>query len=451
MEQGNVMVKEQVRKKVVEDKKKIRDVFKDFTTDSFELYNSLITSINIFKKSGRLETTLEAENQIKIKDLEKFEIYLENRFQLKSVLVKLKYAQKFEFDLINEWNDIISYISRKHPLTKALLKGSTIDVENNIVNVNLVFKGKALLDGKNFNVVLSELIKNLYGENYKIQFIENISEEKLKEYHEHLESLEQQVVSQAKAEMAEAVEHKKEAKEKKDESANKGTNAEQVGAQVEGENKENSEESDTPNPVIYGRAGKMSEPLVKVADLTIDSGKVMLDGEILATETRELKSGKILAMFNLFDGSSTITCKVFLEAEKSKAILKRMSSAKGVKVIGTAQFDPFAKELGVIANAIVESNGIKKVVRQDNAPVKRVELHMHTQMSQMDAMTSAEDLLKRAVKWGMKSIAITDHGVVQAFPEAHKYLEKAHPDLKVIYGVEAYLAPDTVSCISFLK
>ena len=451
MEQGNVMVKEQVRKKVVEDKKKIRDVFKDFTTDSFELYNSLITSINIFKKSGRLETTLEAENQIKIKDLEKFEIYLENRFQLKSVLVKLKYAQKFEFDLINEWNDIISYISRKHPLTKALLKGSTIDVENNIVNVNLVFKGKALLDGKNFNVVLSELIKNLYGENYKIQFIENISEEKLKEYHEHLESLEQQVVSQAKAEMAEAVEHKKEAKEKKDESANKGTNAEQVGAQVEGENKENSEESDTPNPVIYGRAGKMSEPLVKVADLTIDSGKVMLDGEILATETRELKSGKILAMFNLFDGSSTITCKVFLEAEKSKAILKRMSSVKGVKVIGTAQFDPFAKELGVIANAIIESNGIKKVVRQDNAPVKRVELHMHTQMSQMDAMTSAEDLLKRAVKWGMKSIAITDHGVVQAFPEAHKYLEKAHPDLKVIYGVEAYLAPDTVSCISFSK
>lgn len=450
MEQENVMVKEQVRKKVVEDKKKIRDVFKDFTTDSFELYNSLITSINIFKKSGRLETTLEAEKQIKIKDLEKFEIYLENRFQLKSVVIRLKYNEKFEADIKKDWEDIISYISRKHPLTKALLKGSNIDIDGNIINVNLVFKGKALLDGKNFNVVLSELIKNLYGENYKIQFIENISEEKLKEYHEHLESLEQQVVSQAKAEMAEAVEHKKEAKEKKDDNANKGASAEQAEAPVE-ESKENAEESDTPNPVIYGRVGKMSDPLVKVADLSIDSGKVMLDGEILATETRELKSGKILAMFNLFDGSSTITCKVFLEAEKSKAILKRMSSAKGVKVIGTAQFDPFAKELGVIANAIVESNGIKKVVRQDNAPVKRVELHMHTQMSQMDAMTSAEDLLKRAVKWGMKSIAITDHGVVQAFPEAHKYLEKAHPDLKVIYGVEAYLAPDTVSCISFSK
>ena len=446
MEQENVMVKEQVRKKVAEDKKAVRDVFKDFTTNSFELYNSLITSINIYKKSGKLETTLEADKQIKIKDLEKFEIYLENRFQLKSVLIKIKYQQKFEFDLKKEWEDIISYISRKHPLTRALLKGSTIEIDNNLINVNLVFKGKALLDGRNFNLILSELIKNVYGENYKVQFVENISEEKLKEYHEHLELLEQQVVNQAKSEMAEAEEHKKEAKAKKEE---KQANPKQ-GTPAEAESKENAEE-DTTNPVIYGRAGKMSDPLTKVADLTVDSGRIMLDGEILNTETRELKSGKILAMFDLFDGSSTITCKVFLEAEKSKAILKRMSGAKGVKVIGTAQFDPFAKELGVIANAIIESNGLKKEVRQDNAPVKRVELHMHTQMSQMDAMTSAEDLLKRAVKWGMKSIAITDHGVVQAFPEAHKYLEKANPDLKVIYGVEAYLAPDTVSCISFSK
>lgn len=452
MEQRNVMVKEQVQKKVTDDKKKIRDVFKDFTTESFALYNSLITSINIFKKSGKLETSIEAEKQIKIKDLKKFEIYLENRFQLKNVLIRIKYLEKFETNIEEEWEDIISYISRKHPLTKALLRGSKIEVEGSNVNVNLAFKGKALLDGKNFNIVLSELIKNIYGENYKIQFVENISEEKLKEYQAHLESLEEQVVNIAKAEMVEAAESKK--SEKKVSSAtnenNNSTNVEQGVAKPVESNNEKAEE-DTTNPVIYGRVGKMSDPLVKVADLTIDSGKVMIDGEILATETRELKSGKILAMFNLFDGSSTITCKVFLEAEKSKAILKRMNSAKGVKVIGTAQFDPFAKELGVIANAIVESTGIKREVRQDNSQEKRVELHMHTQMSQMDAMTSAEDLLKRAVKWGMKSIAITDHGVVQAFPEAHKYLEKAHPDLKVIYGVEAYLAPDTVSCISFSK
>ena len=94
---------------------------------------------------------------------------------------------------------------------------------------------------------------------------------------------------------------------------------------------------------------------------------------------------------------------------------------------------------------------MKKQERKDEAKVKRVELHMHTQMSQMDGMTSAKELIKRAMKWGMKSIAITDHGVVQAFPEAHKLLGFDNPDMKVIYGVEAYLVPDKVPCVSFPK
>lgn len=131
--------------------------------------------------------------------------------------------------------------------------------------------------------------------------------------------------------------------------------------------------------------------------------------------------------------------------------LGRIKSAKGLKIGGTAQFDPFAKELGVIANTIVETAGMKKIERKDEAKVKRVELHMHTQMSQMDGMTSAKDLIKRAMKWGMKSIAITDHGVVQAFPEAHKLLGFDNPDMKVIYGVEAYLVPDKVPSVSFPK
>ena len=104
-----------------------------------------------------------------------------------------------------------------------------------------------------------------------------------------------------------------------------------------------------------------------------------------------------------------------------------------------------------MANTIVEGEGIKKQIREDHAEVKRVELHMHTQMSQMDAMTSATDLIKRAMKWGMKSIAITDHGVVQAFPEAHKLLGYDNPDMKILYGVEAYLAPDKTPVVENAK
>ena len=200
------------------------------------------------------------------------------------------------------------------------------------------------------------------------------------------------------------------------------------------------EEEET--PLIYGSSINIVEPLVKVADLGVDDGKIALQGEVIYSEDRTLKSGKTLFSFDLYDGTSTITCKVFLEKDKAKKQMKRITGAKAIKVAGTASMDSFSNELTVMVNTIVESEPIKKEERMDNSEVKRVELHMHTQMSQMDAMTSATDLIKRAMKWGMKSIAITDHGVVQAFPEAHKLLGYDNKDIKIIYGMEAYLAPD---------
>ena len=206
-------------------------------------------------------------------------------------------------------------------------------------------------------------------------------------------------------------------------------------------------EDDEDTPLILGMNPNITEPLTKIIDLNVDDGKVSIDGEIIGMEDRELKSGKTLLSFDIYDGTSSMTCKAFLNKDISKKVIKRMKNAKGVKIAGNAQMDSFSNELTVMANTIVESEGIKKQVRQDNSEVKRVELHMHTKMSQMDAMTSAKDLIKRAMKWGMKSIAITDHGVVQAFPEAHKMLGYDNPDMKVIYGVEAYLAPDNTKSV----
>ena len=206
-------------------------------------------------------------------------------------------------------------------------------------------------------------------------------------------------------------------------------------------------EDDEDTPLILGMNPNITEPLTKIIDLNVDDGKVSIDGEIIGMEDRELKSGKTLLSFDIYDGTSSMTCKAFLNKDISKKVIKRMKNAKGVKIAGNAQMDSFSNELTVMANTIVESKGIKKQVRQDNSEVKRVELHMHTKMSQMDAMTSAKDLIKRAMKWGMKSIAITDHGVVQAFPEAHKMLGYDNPDMKVIYGVEAYLAPDNTKSV----
>ncbi len=207
------------------------------------------------------------------------------------------------------------------------------------------------------------------------------------------------------------------------------------------------EEEQEDTPLILGKTMNITAPLTKISDLGPEDGAVSLDGEIIFMEDRTLKSGKTLLSFDVYDGTSTISCKAFLEKDKAKRIIKRLGSVKGIKLEGNAQMDNFSGELTVMANTIIEGEGVKKTTRQDNAQVKRVELHMHTKMSQMDAVTSATDLIKRAMKWGMKSIAITDHGVVQSFPEAYHLVGDDNPDIKVIYGVEAYLAPDNTKSI----
>lgn len=204
--------------------------------------------------------------------------------------------------------------------------------------------------------------------------------------------------------------------------------------------------------MILGRNANIKEHIIKITDITPDEGKIALAGEISNIEVKELRSGKTLISFDLYDGSSSMTCKAFIKPGEDGEVLTRLQSAKGVRLSGNAGYSQFSGEIELIANTILETEGMKKAAKRlDRAEVKRVELHMHTQMSQMDAMTSATDLIKRAMSWGMKSIAITDHGVVQSFPEAHKLLGRDNPNMKVIYGVEAYLAPDKKSSVTNAK
>ena len=428
----------------MEETKTVKQVFKDYNTNSFALSEAKVVCVNVYKKTNTLEINLKTVKQISIKDLTDFEKYLCKRFNFKEIEIKIQ-TENQEDNINNkiqqDWMDIVEYMAFKHPLTKALLTDSSINITDSNIIVNLAMRGKHVLQARNFDKILSTKLNELYNKNYAVSFNENITQEMIEKYEEHAKELERQAILSTQKEAQKQVEEAKMEEVKKEIAPPIATVEENL---IEKEPEEDS-------PLIYGRSLKIKEELSKVIDLSVDSGKVLLDGDILNTDSRELKSGKFLVTFDLYDGSSTITCKAFVEADKHDTVLKKLKNAKGVKVNGTAQFDPFAKELGVIANVIIESTGVKKEVRQDTAKVKRVELHMHTQMSQMDGMTAPKDLLKRAVKWGMKSIAITDHGVVQAFPDAHKYLEKDHPDLKVIYGVEAYLAPDKTPCVSFSK
>ena len=422
---------------------KLKDIFKDFKVDS-NILESKITNIDIFKKTNTIQMSISSDNKIDIKAIEKLEKYLKSRFKIENANVKIKYESEISIDLKEEWKDILEYIYNKYPITKAILSNSKLIQSDKNINIILSIPGADFLQARGFKKILEDILENIYSIKCKVSYTEDISEETAKLYENRAKQAEKMAIEIARREASSTLEEDKSIKEKEKQ-------------QYEVSREENirveskQEEKEDKTPVILGRNGNIKDSLIKVEDVSIDSGKIALEGEVINADSRELKNGKKLVMFDLYDGTSTITCKSFVEADKSENVISRIKNSKGLKIAGTAQFDPFAKELGVIANIIVETSGRKKVVRQDLADEKRVELHMHTQMSQMDGMTSAKDLIKRAMSWGMKSIAITDHGVVQAFPEAHKLLGRDNKDIKVIYGVEAYLVPDDTSSVSFSK
>ena len=435
--------------------KKIKDVFPDFNTD-IELLNAQIKDVNLYKKTNKLLLDLISEERINFKNILLLENYLKNRFNVKDVEVKIK--SNIDFNIKQEWNNILNYINLKYPLTKAILINSVPEINEKKITVNLAVKGKDFLVASGFEKIVKNAILNFLGRDYKVEYQENIDEELVRKYEENTRRIERMAIELAEQEIVGELENVKSVESSTLGDSKKENNKAKVKENVEPKSMpaksiENDvtaiSEKQENTPLILGRSLNIKETLVKVEDLSIDSGKIALEGEIINMDSRELKSGKFLVMFDLYDGTSTITCKAFVVPEKLKEVLGKLKNAKGVKIAGTAQFDPFAKELGVIANVIIETPGRKKEKRMDNAKEKRVELHMHTQMSQMDAVSSAKDLIKRAMSWGMKSIAITDHGVVQAFPDAHKLLGRDNPDMKVIYGVEAYLVPDKTPIVSY--
>ena len=555
--------------------KKIKDIFSDYKNNS-QVQDCYICKIEINKKLNKLTIILRAEQFVQIKDMWDFEKYLTERFKIRDIEMIFTYNENTKIpEVKDEWKNIICYMAHKHPLMKPiLLMKSTIEVENNNINVKMHIKGADFLKSRKTDKQVEITIKNLLGKEYKVNLEEQISKEELKRQEENNRLLEEKLIRDRIEEMKRYEEESKnkvqeppeyyvplpsdsdipqeelgeipptsempennnldyiigkpsKAKENyvkiKDINANSGkvtiegriaeldsrdtksgkkiiimdvydgtgimtcksfSTMEEADGILEKLNKikavkiigkagldtyagdvniiANSvietdaevpelPEEDNSSPLIMGTSMTINEPLVQIKNLGVDDKKVSLQGEVINTEDRELKSGRVLYSFDLYDGTSTLTCKAFLDKKNAKKIMGRVKNAKAIKIAGTAQMDSFSHELTVMAYTILEIEPPKKEVRMDNAEEKRVELHMHTKMSQMDGMTSAKDLIKRAMKWGMKSIAITDHGVVQAFPEAHKLLGFDNHDIKIIYGVEAYLAPDKVSPVSFSK
>ncbi|OLA60109.1 MAG: PolC-type DNA polymerase III [Roseburia sp. CAG:10041_57] len=196
--------------------------------------------------------------------------------------------------------------------------------------------------------------------------------------------------------------------------------------------------SDNPD-VIYGR--DFDEETMNIDEIWGEMGEVVIRGKVRTLEQREIRNEKTIVSFEITDFTDTIKVKMFVHNEQLPELLGELKAGAFVKVKGVTVNDTFDREL-TIATVI----GLKKIsdfttIRMDNSVKKRVELHCHTKMSDMDGVTDVKDIIKRAKKWGHRAIAITDHGCVQSFPDANHALDK-DDTFKVIYGVEGYLVDD---------
>ena len=196
--------------------------------------------------------------------------------------------------------------------------------------------------------------------------------------------------------------------------------------------------SDNPD-VLFGRY--FEDEIIEIEKIDGEIGEVTLRGKIIAKDSRELRSGKTIIIFDITDFTDSITVKMFAREEMLEDLNAAVTMGAFIKIKGVTTIDKFDGEL-----TLGSVTGIKKCEdftskRMDNSLEKRVELHCHTKMSDMDGVSEVKDIIKRAKKWGMPAIAVTDHGCVQSFPDANHALDKGDT-FKVLYGVEGYLVDD---------
>ncbi len=192
---------------------------------------------------------------------------------------------------------------------------------------------------------------------------------------------------------------------------------------------------ETAKPIYGNKINGAPKPLNEVVP---EDGSCTVWGEVFDLDVRETKDGRSnIILFNITDNTYAYSCKIFERKENCDMLTSKLKNGEIVLIRGYISYDKFSGENVITPRSVCL---IEKINKKDEAEEKRVELHLHTKMSMMDGMTDAKVLVKRAIQWGHKAIAITDHGVVQAFPEA---VAAAGKDIKIIYGMEGYFMDDT--------
>ena len=385
------------------------DYFSNYVNDDTITYigNGDITSFTVSRQDRELAVGLNLESFIDYGIIENSQNQIARSMELKKVHINPRFP-KSEFSLDNI-ERILEYVRHESPAANGFFDGCEAELEDRTLTLCLKKGGKDVLESQKVDRAIANKIYELFDLDFVVIFLEVQAFD--------IEKAVQKAVEERRAEE----QHKKEEEEKN-------------------VNHELWDElpvfKDTLKK-IYGKA--IHEKPKNIADVSTEDGYITVWGDVLKTEVRETKRGtsKIFD-FDISDYTSSITVKMFDDKRVIDPIVEKINEAGTLVISGGYQFDTFSNQYVLRPYAIAS---IKKAEKTDDEPEKRIELHMHTSLSEMDAISSPTALVKQAIKWGHEAVAITDHGVVQALPEAYAASGKGSK-IKLILGMEGYLVDD---------
>ncbi len=395
----------------------------DFDGEFSTLKQLKVERMSVFIKTSKIEIHTTSSDIVSIALIIKAEERLKQKLGAPNLTLKVRCSRECSIEeyLSSMWNELVMMLTSKVALCRGILPGSKYELSGNKIIINLLTSGSDILKAQNCHLMLEQHIKDTIDQNVKVEFCDiHVDHAKIEEYVAEKVKIEAKVVSSAITALP------SDQKQKKQEFRSSGSGEMPV------------------RGVIAGKP--FTDSIMNISEVTPDSGKVAIAGEVFKTESREIRGGKFIYIFDVTDYTSSVTVKMFVEKKDFANISERITEGVCLRIRGEAQYDKFSKELAIMAFDITET---EKEIRHDDAEEKRVELHLHTQMSSMDGVTPVKELVKRAAQWGHKAIAITDHGIVQAYPDAYAASKKNN--IKVIYGLECYLLDDSVPIVYDMK
>lgn len=399
-----------------------------------------LTQLNINKQARLITLTVKFNGLVERNTLFDTEKLITKALAYHTVIKPHFPTELFSADYFPQ---LYAAVRRDIPSINGTLNNAEVRFENNTLTINLLNGGKTLLDSKGFDKALIKLISEEFNLYISVNYTGTFEvEENSEEYKAAIQDAQEKINRENLQKAAEFYQEEVETAEKREEKHAENTTVEIEVREGKFATPQIIQSSIRP---LYGRSirGKM----IPISSISGDSGRIVVWGDVFDIEKKVTKSGdKNIFTIDITDYTGSTTAKVF-NSIKESTVIDNIKKGDTIVVQGDVEYDKYAGELVVNARSIGTAQKVKVV---DNAEKKRVELHMHTNMSQMDAVTSAGDLVNRAYQWGHKAVAITDHGVAQAFPDAMKAADKINKDeekIKIIYGVEAYFMDDLVESV----